>query len=116
MFVIRSGDLWLPGHREPRSTRSVVFLNSLQHAKLDILKAEKSGNLRKNAEGDFSERKIVPCRRAATGKVANRKKAEKPQEKQNPESIDLQRPGESKWRDSNPRPFGPEFPDSLRTA
>ena len=26
----------------------------------------------------------------------------------NPGSIDLQCPGESKWRDSNPRPFGPE--------
>jgi len=50
-----------------------LFLNSLHHAKLDILKAEKSGNLRKNVEGDFSERKIVPCRRAATAQVAKRK-------------------------------------------
>jgi len=62
----------------------VVFLNSLQHAKLDILKAEKSGNLRKNAEGDFSERKIVPCRRTATREVAIRKKPEVSVEKAKP--------------------------------
>ena len=40
-------------------------------------------------------------------------KAENPHEKQNPGSIDLQCPGESKWRDSNPRPFGPEFENVL---
>ena len=42
----------------------------------------------------------MPHRRAATRKVANRKKVENPHEKQNPGSIDLQCPGESKWRDS----------------
>ena len=41
----------------------------------------------------------------------NPEKAESPQVKQNPGCIDFQCPGESKWRDSNPRPFGPEFED-----
>jgi len=36
-------------------------------------------------------------RHAATREVADRKKAENPHEKQNPGSIDLQCPGESKW-------------------
>lgn len=52
---------------------TIEFFNSLQHAKLDILKAEKSGNLRKNAEADFQKGKIVPQSAAATEEVAKRK-------------------------------------------
>ena len=80
--------------------------------KVDIFKAEKTGNLRKSTEVDFWRLKSVPQRPAATRQVANRKNYHKSREKQNPGSIDLQCPGESKWRDSNPRPFGPE-PNAL---
>ena len=66
---------------------------------MDIFKAEKTGNLRKVPEVVFLRRKSVSCRHAATREVADRKKAENPHEKQNPGSIDLQCPGESKWRD-----------------
>ena len=66
---------------------------------MDIFKAEKTGNLRKVSEVVFLRRKSVSCRHAATREVADRKKAENPHEKQNPGSIDLQCPGESKWRD-----------------
>lgn len=45
----------------------------LQHTKLDILKPEISGKKRKFTEVDFQKGKIVPCRHAATGKVAKRK-------------------------------------------
>ena len=31
----------------------------------------------------------------------------------NPEAIENQCFRESKWRDSNPRPFGPEFEENL---
>ena len=41
----------------------------------------------------------MSCRHAATREVADRKKAENPHEKQYPGNIDLQCPGESKWRD-----------------
>jgi hypothetical protein len=48
----------------------------------------------------FQVHRKVPHHHAATRQVADRKKAENPHEKQNPGSIDLQCPGESKWRDS----------------
>ncbi len=76
----------------------------LKDAKPDILKAEKPEICRKFRKWPFDTLRMVPCRRAATRQVAKRKKAENPQEKQNPGSIDLQCPGESKWRDSVPQP------------
>ena len=53
--------------------------------------------MRQYTEVVFLKRKSGPHRLAATGRVANRKKAENPHEKQNPGSIELQCPGESKW-------------------
>ena len=95
-FVIHSRDLWLPLCEKPGSTECVVR----KIFKVDIFKAEKTGNLRKFTEVIFLRRKSVPCRVVATQQVANRKKPEICQEKQNPGSIVLQCPGESKWRDS----------------
>ena len=60
---------------------------SLQHAKLDILKAEISGKMRKFTEADFQKRKIVPRRAATTRQVAKRKKPEIPQEKEKPGKV-----------------------------
>ena len=91
-FVSQAGDLWLPLCEKPGSTGTVVKI-----FKVDIFKAEKTGNLRKFPEVNFLRRKSVPCRVAATQQVANRKKPEICQEKQNPGSIDFQCPGESKW-------------------
>ena len=68
-----------------------------ENFKVDIFKAEKTGKLRKFTEAVVLRWKSVPQSAAATRQVANRKKAENPLEKQNPGSIDLQCPGESKW-------------------
>ena len=65
-----AGTYGCPGRREPHSTQTVVSLNSLQHAKLDILKAKKAEIYGKMRKKIFTERKIVPCRRAATARVA----------------------------------------------
>jgi hypothetical protein len=77
--------------------------------KVDIFKAEKTGKLRKFTEVVFLRRKSVSCRHAAAWQVAFRKKPANPPKMENPETQENQRFRESKWRDSNPRPFGPEI-------
>ena len=72
-------------------------------------KAERYERVNRNEQCDRSKGAVRRLRL----RNADRKKAENPHEKQNPGSIDLQCPGESKWRDSNPRPFGPEFENVL---
>jgi len=79
--------------------------------KVDIPAEEKTGKLRKFTEVVFLRRNSVSCRHAAAWQVAFRKKPENPHEKQNPGSIDLQCPGESKWRDSIP--FAQWSPETL---
>ena len=59
-------------------------------------KAERYERVNRNEQCDRSKGAVRRLRL----RNANRKKAENPQEKQNPGSIDLQCPGESKWRDS----------------
>ena len=58
-------------------------------------KAERCERVNRNEQCDRSKGAVRRLRL----RNADRKKAENPHEKQNPGSIDLQCPGESKWRD-----------------
>ena len=58
-------------------------------------KAERYERVNRNEQCDRSKGAVRRLRL----RNANRKESENPQEKQNPGSIDLQCPGESKWRD-----------------
>ena len=78
-----AGTYGCPGRREPHSTQTVVSLNSLQHAKLDILKAENCGKMRKFTEAVFqkAENRALPprcnregCKAEITGKTAGKTK------------------------------------------
>ena len=55
--------------------------------KVDIFKAEKTGNLRKLPEVGFLRRKSVPHRPAATREVANRKKTANSPKNEKPGSV-----------------------------
>ena len=79
----------------PRKTPLNAKL-SQENSKVDIFKAEKAGKLRKFTEVVFFEAEI-----GALPPSCKPEKYHNSREKQNPGNIDLQCPGESKWRDSN---------------
>ena len=119
-FLLHSRELLLPERQKPGSTGTVVQPRNFKEAtenrryflnRQNLLRKKPviSGNLRKR---HFQVCGRVPFHSAATREVANRKKPEILPKKGKPGSLDLQRFRESKWRDSNPRPFGPE-PNAL---
>jgi hypothetical protein len=70
---------------------------------VDIFKVEKTGSFREFTEKAFSslQQGALPLRCSLEG--CKPEKYHNSREKQNPGNIDLQCPGESKWRDSASR-------------